>query len=163
MGAGKTTIGQLVAASLGVPFVDTDSRVEKATGLTIPELFASGREAEFRRREAEAVAEALELDSVVVALGGGALTDVGSRRLLRERAVVVYLDLPWTRLRRRIPSLVETRPLLRGRSLAAIHRLYLARLPDYRSAEVTVRVRPGTAADAAEQVLDLLRQLGHDR
>ena len=162
MGAGKTTVGRLLATALERDFVDTDSEVEAATGLTIAELFVGGREPEFRRREAEAVAGALARGPVVLALGGGSLGDAGSRRLLAERAIVVHLHVPWARLRPRIPALVETRPLLRGRSLAAVHRLYLARLPDYRSADITVDVRAGSAAAAAEQVLDSLRRLGHD-
>jgi shikimate kinase len=85
MGVGKTTVGRLLAEALGRPFYDTDSYVEAASGRSVEDYFLNDEEPEFRRREAEAVADLLNKGAVVIALGGGALLDETSRSALRER------------------------------------------------------------------------------
>ncbi|ALX66983.1 shikimate kinase [Microbacterium sp. XT11] len=87
MAAGKTSVGRRVARALGVPFIDTDKRVSAAHG-PIPEIFAQSGEAHFRDLERAAVAEALS-EGGVVSLGGGAVTDSGTRALLARHPVVL--------------------------------------------------------------------------
>jgi shikimate kinase len=87
-GAGKTTVGRLVAASLGVPFRDTDADVEATAGRTIADIFVDTGEAEFRRLERAAVADALRTHDGVLALGGGAVGDVDTRVALLDHTVV---------------------------------------------------------------------------
>ncbi|GAT73185.1 shikimate kinase [Microbacterium hydrocarbonoxydans] len=86
MAAGKTSVGRRVARRLGVPFIDTDKRVAAAHG-PIPEIFAAHGETHFRSLERDAVAAALS-EGGVVSLGGGAVTDAGTRELLRAHPVV---------------------------------------------------------------------------
>ncbi|GAC1672563.1 MAG: hypothetical protein PVS3B2_14470 [Candidatus Dormibacteraceae bacterium] len=157
MGVGKTAVGRLIADALDRPFFDTDRYVESATGRTVDDFFLKDQEPEFRQREADAVKELMEKGAVVIALGGGALLDEGSRALLRERSLLVHLDVPWEDLRERIPSLIATRPLMRGRTLTEIHRLYLERQATYQPAELRIGVGRRTPNEAAAEVLAALR------
>src|SRR5256885_16375788 len=95
MGVGKTTVGSLLAERLGRPFFDTDAYVEESSGRRVDDFFLAGQEADFRRLEAEAVAELLDRGAPVIALGGGALLHAGSRALLPQKAPLVHLPPPW--------------------------------------------------------------------
>jgi len=91
MGAGKTTIGRLLARRLNRRFVDSDQAIEARTGASIPWIFEIEGEASFRRREADMIRELTAQDGIVLATGGGAVLDPGSRALLAERGTVIYL------------------------------------------------------------------------
>jgi len=158
MGVGKSSVGRLLAEVLDRPFYDTDSHVEAASGRAVDSFFPE-EEAEFRRLEAEAVAELVRRAPSVIALGGGALLQERTRRTLRESSLLVHLHVPWRELRDHIPSLVAARPLLRGRTTAEVHRLYLTRLATYREATLRVTVGRRGPAEAAAHVL---RALGAD-
>ncbi|MFB7250729.1 shikimate kinase [Microbacterium sp. NPDC056234] len=109
MGAGKTSVGRRVAKHLGVPFSDTDKRITAAHG-PITDLFAEHGEAHFRELERAAVADAI-LDGGVVSLGGGAVTDAGTRALLLDDPVV-FLTVNREAVAERIHG--SSRPLLVG-------------------------------------------------
>lgn len=158
MGVGKSTLGHLLAELLERPFFDTDSEVEKRAGRTVSSFFPD-EEAEFRRLEAETVADLLSLGPTVIALGGGALLNQRSLERLRAGSLLVHLHVPWADLRDHIPALVASRPLLRGRTLPEIHQLYVARLQTYRQASLRVTVGRGGPEGAAAVVLGALRSL----
>jgi 3-dehydroquinate synthase len=88
MGAGKTTIGRILARKLGLRFVDSDHEIEARTGATIPWIFEIEGEASFRRREAEVIRDLSAQEGIVLATGGGAILNADSRAYLKER---VYL------------------------------------------------------------------------
>jgi len=113
-GAGKSSVGPLLAARLGVPFVDTDKAVEEEAGRPLEEIWAAG---EFRQREARALARALAMEQAVVAAGGGAVLWEGFRRAARGWKVV-WLDAEPEVLSRRIREDPLPRPSLTGRSPA---------------------------------------------
>src|ERR1700745_2998164 len=96
MGAGKSTIGRMLAQSLGWDFVDTDAVIESRTGMTIARIFAEQGEDAFRALEAEAVREQARVEHVVLALGGGAVEFETTREALVRLgdACVVFLDAP---------------------------------------------------------------------
>jgi 3-dehydroquinate synthase len=91
MGAGKTTIGRLLARRLDMTFIDSDHEIEARTGATIPWIFEIEGEASFRRREADVIRELTAGSGIVLATGGGAVLDPESRALLAERGTVIYL------------------------------------------------------------------------
>jgi 3-dehydroquinate synthase len=91
MGAGKTTIGRLLARRLDMTFIDSDHEIEARTGATIPWIFEIEGEASFRRREADVIRELTAGSGIVLATGGGAVLDPASRALLAERGTVIYL------------------------------------------------------------------------
>jgi shikimate kinase len=157
MGAGKTTVGRLLAESLQRPFYDTDSYLETTTGRTVEDFFLKQEEPEFRRLEAEAVAELLRRGPTVIALGGGALLDPRSRTMLRERTLLVHLHVNWEDLSDRLPTFIDDRPLLRGKSVAEIHELYLQRLPTYTSAAMNVDGGRQSPAQVVDTILRALR------
>jgi shikimate kinase len=113
-GAGKTTIGRRLAATLGVPFADSDDLVEAATGHAVRQVFEQSGEPAFRRAEAEAIAGALRTFDGVLALGGGAVTTESVRESLAAAGVpVVWLNAPLGSLTSRVGD-GRTRPLLAG-------------------------------------------------
>jgi len=148
-GSGKTTVGELLAARLGVSFDDTDRHVEATAGTTISDIFIENGEEFFRKLEREAVANALRESSGVLALGGGAILDEGTRKLLREQ-VVVYLEIELADATKRV-GMNRDRPLLLGNPRAQLHALMNARRPLYE--EVATRTI-STSGKAPSQVVD---------
>ena len=131
MGAGKSSIGKRLAGCFGLAFVDADREIEHRTGATIPTIFECEGEAGFRAREATTLAELLQRDGLVIATGGGAVLDAGSRQRMRERGFVVYLQVS---LERQLDRLARdrSRPLLAGDDRAQVlRRLAVERAPLY--------------------------------
>jgi shikimate kinase len=97
MGAGKSTVGRLLAARVGWDFLDLDSVIESLTGLTIPVIFATHGESHFRQLESDALASALGRDNLVLALGGGAPETLTNRVLLERTpaTATIFLDAPF--------------------------------------------------------------------
>ena len=146
-GAGKTTVGRLVADRLGVAFRDTDADVEAATGTTVADLFVEQGEPAFRALEQAAVARAVEEHDGVLAVGGGAVLDGRTRELLRGRHVV-FLDVGIKDAAARV-GLNRDRPLLLGNPRAQWLRLMEARRPLY---EEVAAVRVDTDGRTPEEV-----------
>jgi shikimate kinase len=147
MGSGKSTVGPLVAARLGVPFADLDARIEAVAGQPIPALFADEGEAGFRAREAAALRGTAGFGGVV-ALGGGALVDDANRAWAKAHGCVVYLRASPTALAARLAATAAGRPLLHDaagqplppdRLRARVARLLAARAATYADAHRTVR------------------------
>lgn len=163
MGVGKSSVGRRLAQRLGLEFADGDTEIETAAGMTVSDIFAKLGEDAFRAGEARVMSRLLERPPIVLATGGGAVLDPGTRALLKEKATTVWmradLDVLAERVRRR-----DTRPLLRGQDpLEALERLAHARYPIYGEADVTVEVGGGSHAQAVEAIVRELKRLERQR
>jgi shikimate kinase len=142
-GSGKSSIGRRLAPRLGLPFVDADAEIEKAAGMPISEIFAKHGEPSFRDGEARVIARLLDDGPSVIATGGGALMNDGTRALVRERAIAIWLKAEISVLMRRVRRKSE-RPLLKGKDPeATLQRLLSEREPIYAEADIVVMSREG--------------------
>ncbi|WP_354002955.1 iron-containing alcohol dehydrogenase [Microbacterium elymi] len=149
MGAGKSTVGRIVADMLGVSFVDSDVLIERREGRSIREMFDLHGERYFRQIERTVVAELLEDATSVLALGGGAALDPEVRRMLASHTVV-YLDVPYEQAMQRING-DSFRPLLQT---SGVREIYDRRLPLYEElATVRVDTMGKRADDVAVEIL----------
>jgi len=149
MGAGKSTVGRLLAEQWGVQLRDTDRDVETAVGRTISEIFVDDGEARFRELEREAVTAALAAHPGVLALGGGAVLDPRARQALAGHRVV-FLQVGLADAVKRV-GLGTARPLLLGNVRAQIKALLDARLPVYQAVATLI---VSTDGRSPEQVAD---------
>jgi shikimate kinase len=138
MGAGKSTIGRRLSVRLGLPFLDADAEIEAAAGMSIPDIFESRGEAEFRNGEVRVIARLLDGGPAVIATGGGAVLRQETRDRIREKGVSIWLkadsDIIMRRVKRR-----SDRPLLQTADPeATVERLIREREPVYGLADVTV-------------------------
>ena len=156
-GAGKTTVGELVAETLAVPFRDTDADIVASAGKPISDIFIDDGEDAFRALERSAVAEALESFDGVLALGGGAVLAESTRTLLRGHAVV-YLSVELADAVSRV-GLGAGRPLLTVNPRATLKYLLDQRRPLYQEvATVTVRTDGREPAEIAADVVAAIMQ-----
>lgn len=154
MGSGKSTVGPLIAQLLGWAFVDVDDAIEAEAGCTIPELFNQYGEAAFRQREHAAIARLVCADSLVLALGGGAIEDPATRSLLLTApgTLLVHLQVDLETALVRCQGTEDLRPVLADRANLAAR--YARRLPLYQTAHVSIAVdalTPDRVADAVIQ------------
>ena len=159
MGAGKSTVGRLVAARLGRPHVDTDSEVERRAGISVRAIFSTRGEESFRLEESRVLAEVLAGDvPAVVSVGGGAVLDPADRMAMHDGGTVVWLRARPETLARRVGR-TDDRPLLAGaagETTAVLARIEAERRPLYEEVAAEVIDVDGlTATEVADRVLTL--------
>jgi shikimate kinase len=157
MGAGKSTVGRVLATRLNRPFYDSDAMVEARTGRTVATIFAEQGEAAFRAEEAAALADALaSVTPAVVAAAGGTVLDPRNRRLLADAGLVVWLRAEPAVLAARVhPG--DHRPLLAHDAEASLRRLAAERQPFYAEvSDLIVDVDRATVDAAVVAIADAL-------
>jgi len=153
MGAGKSSVGRIVAHQLGIPFVDSDAEIEKVSRMSISELFAAYGEEEFRALESRVMKRLLKNGPRVVSTGGGAFINDRTRKHIKRGGVSIWLkadiDVLWERVSKR-----DTRPLLKTENpKQTLENLMNARYPIYELADLTVLSRDVRKELMAEEVL----------
>jgi shikimate kinase len=159
MGAGKTTIGRLLAKALGVDFFDSDKEIEQRTGVSIPMIFEYEGEAGFRKRESEVLNVLTQLEPIVLATGGGSVLLPENREFLTRRGFVVYLQCGVGKQLERTHK-DPNRPLLHTENpRARLEELLRVRDPIYRSlANCTVDTGQFSSRSAVRQILRALNR-----
>jgi shikimate kinase len=155
MGAGKSSIGRRLASRLGIPFIDADTEIESAAGMSIPEIFEKHGEPYFRAGEARVIARLLDNGPQVLATGGGSVMDVQTRALIGEKGVSIWLkadiDVLLKRTKRR-----NDRPLVEK-----IRDLLPLREPLYAQADIIIQSRDEPHDTILDEIMsELPKRLG---
>lgn len=167
MGAGKTTVGKLLAKQLGKTFIDSDHEIELRTGVKIPVIFEIEGEAGFRKREEGVISDLAGRANIVLGTGGGAILSALNRETLRTQGTVVYLRGSPEQLYERTRH-DRNRPLLQTEDpLAKLRELYVQRDPLYREiADLVVDTGRQSIVSFTRQLkdkLDLMMLAANDR
>ena len=162
MGSGKTSTGRPLAERLGYGFVDADAVIEQAAGCSIPEIFERDGEAGFRSLESQVLSAISQRHSLVVATGGGVVTQPENWGLLHS-GIVIWLDVVPDQLLHRLNADSTVRPLLQTTDPeASLNTLLNERRPLYGEADLTVVINDETPEAVADGILQLLPSLLKD-
>lgn len=162
MGAGKTTVGRLLANRLARQFIDSDHYIEQQTGADIPWIFAKEGESGFREREKKAIAELTEQPQIILATGGGVVTQESNCQLLNQRGLVIYLNATVdVQLARTMRD--KSRPLLQqDNPKDVLSRLYAVRHPIYQSvAHIEVSTGHTYPKNMVNEIIEMIKNLGY--
>ena len=162
MGSGKTSTGRPLAERLGYGFVDADAVIEQAAGCSIPEIFERDGEEGFRKLESQVLSAISQRHSLVVATGGGVVTQPENWGLLHS-GIVIWLDVVSDQLLQRLKADSTVRPLLQTADPeAALNTLLNERRPLYAEADLTVVINDEAPETVADGILQLLPSLLKD-
>ncbi len=157
MGTGKTTVGQILAKSLGYEFLDTDAFIEKEEGRSISDIFRDDGEEYFRQLETKLVLRIRNLEGVVVATGGGMILKPDHRKWFREKGIIVCLDAQLNTLLKNLADSTQ-RPLLDQEEEREwkIRRLYHERKKEYKDADWIFMIDDKTPQQIAREIVNAL-------
>ncbi|WP_421790597.1 shikimate kinase [Hyphobacterium sp.] len=160
MGVGKTTVGRRLAAALNLPFADADEEIEKAAGRPVADIFSDFGEAAFRDGERRVISRLLEEPQAVIALGGGAFVNDDTRRMVKDKAISIWLKADLDTLMERV-SRRDTRPLLQTENPRAVMADLMARREAaYAEADIQIEGDTGPHAATVDRVLEALKNYG---
>lgn len=157
MGAGKTTIGKLVAEKLDRPFIDTDEEIENEYGMPIPQIFNKLGEQTFREQEKALITNLSQQGLQILSLGGGAFLQEEIREACLANCIVIYIHLPWESWKKRIPLIIDSRPVLQGKSLEEIKELYVKRQEIYTHYHFKIETDQLEAEEISNQIIETLK------
>lgn len=157
MGAGKSSVGRILAAKLALPFIDSDDEVEKAAGCTIEDIFDIYGEDAFRDVEERVIERLLKGPPVVLASGGGAFMNPRTQTRIAESAISVWLRANLAVLERRTRRRAAGRPLLKGTDPAEkLKQLIKERYPVYEQADIIIESIDETPEKTADKIIEEL-------
>lgn len=160
MGSGKSTVGELLAERLDLPFIDSDKAIEKIEGRSIADIFSTDGEAFFREMEMNFLAQLKSSKPSVIAVGGGLPTIDGALELMHESGLVIYLNTSLLTLIKRLREEKYSRPLLKNLSDAEFHPfvedLLSKRVHFYKQAKL---IMPNERNSPTELVDKLMKEL----
>jgi shikimate kinase len=162
MGVGKSSIGRRLSARLAIRFVDADTEIEKAAGMSISDIFARHGEADFRSGEARVIARLLESGPQVLATGGGAFMNEGTRAAIKAKGVSIWLSAEYEVLLQRISKRKNERPMLQtDNPEETLRHLLKVREPIYALADLTVQSREGPHDVIVAEIVSMLAAYLH--
>jgi shikimate kinase len=158
MGAGKSTVGKLLAQQLGYNFIDTDPLIEQCAGKSIPEIFADDGEDVFRDLEQQILSQVSAYTRLVVATGGGIVMRSLNWSHLHD-GIVVWIDVPVEVLHDRLKTASEQRPLLHTADpLQTLHDIYAQRRDRYAQADISIMVNADETSEAvSDRLLNMIQ------
>ncbi len=157
MGAGKTTVGQLVAKNLYRDFIDIDQEIEKEFGMPTSEIFKTIGEKAFREKEKAVISDYCQQKLKIISVGGGAFLQKEIRDICLSNCIVFYLDVSWESWKERLDLLVESRPVLQGRTLEEIEQLFKERQEIYSIHHSKFSTDHLEAEEIADNIIETLK------
>lgn len=160
-GSGKSTVGALIAARLAAPFLDFDLEIERREGMSVQRIFAERGEQAFRALEHSLTLELADQRAMVLAPGGGWVSDPSNRKALGDRARVIHLEVSVDRALERLGAAVVSRPLLAGPAAKRrLEELAAVRMPLYGMADASINTEVITPQEVVDSGLRLASAWG---
>lgn len=156
MGAGKTTVGQILASKLGRAFIDIDQEIEKAYQMPITEIFSEMGEEVFREKEKNMISDYCKETGKVLSLGGGAFIQEEIRQACLMNCIVCHLAISWEAWEERMGVLVDSRPVLQGKTTEEVKALFLERQQLYADNHFQINTDKLTEEEVAEEIIACL-------
>jgi shikimate kinase len=157
MGVGKTTIGERVAKKLYRDFVDIDEEIEKEYNMPTSEIFKTVGEKVFREKEKSIISDYSQQSLKIISVGGGAFLQEEIRNICLQNCLVFYLDLSWDSWKERISLLIDSRPVLQGKTLEEIKALFYERQEIYSVYHSKVKIDNQEVEEVADFIVESLK------
>ena len=157
MGVGKTSIGKAVAKKLYRDFIDADQEIEKEYGMPVSKIFEQLGEKTFREKEKELVVNLCKRKLHIISLGGGSFLQEEIKKACLENCIVVYLDLTWESWKERLHMLIDSRPILQGKSLEEMETLFYERKQIYIDHHLKVLTDQQEIEEVADYIVESLK------
>lgn len=158
MGVGKTTVGKQLAKQLGRQFIDTDEAIEDKFQMPTTTIFTKYGESFFRHQEKELILKLSQMQSKVISLGGGAFLQDEIKKACLTRNLVVHLDMTWKAWKKRLHSLIDTRPILQNKSTEEVRELFQERKAIYERHHIKIVTDGLSAEQVVHELIETLEQ-----
>lgn len=156
MGVGKTTIGEAIAKKLKRDFIDIDQEIEKEFQMPTTEIFHQYGEVVFREKEKKIITTYAKSPGKIISVGGGAFLQEDIRTVCLSHCTVIYLELSWEDWKKRLSLIIDSRPVLKGRTIEETKELFYKRQEIYSSHHIKVKTDQLTIDEITEHIIQLL-------
>lgn len=157
MGAGKTTIGELLAQKLNRGFIDVDEEIEKEYNMPVSEIFNKIGEKAFREKEKSFITNLSAEPQKIISLGGGAFLQEEIRKVCLSSCIVIYLDISLECWKNRLNQIIDSRPVLQGKSMKEMEELFYSRLEIYSQHHLKIHTDKKDANLIVEEIIQKLK------
>lgn len=157
MGVGKTAIGECLAQKLARDFIDVDKEIEKEFNMPVREIFNSLGEKVFREKEKSMIQELCQQEGKIISLGGGAFLQNEIREFCLAHCTVIFLSLSWEAWKTRLPLIIDSRPVLQGRTMEEIEQLFYKRQEIYSTHHIKVETDHLAIEEIADSIIASLQ------
>ncbi|PKG23643.1 shikimate kinase [Niallia nealsonii] len=157
MGVGKTSIGKAVAKKLYRDFIDADQEIEKEYEMPVSKIFAQLGEKTFREKEKELIINLCKRKLHIISLGGGSFLQEEIKKACLENCIVIYLDLTWESWKERLHMIIDSRPVLQGKSIEEMEALFYERKQIYADHHSKVLTDQQEIEEVANYIVESLK------